>query len=535
MPKEETIELRHIRGVIGEKEDLPFGNSRSTAISKLKTLLSRTTGLPYNMHLTGIGGYDRTLSVGATQINSFASDGEYLYACIYQLPGQIVKISLKTFTVEATLTFSDPAPFGSALTNIVITGGGDGENYLYTVAFDDPCLVYKVLLSNFTIIAALTLTTTAGYCLATDSEYLYVGHGRYITRINIETFTETSILDTGEFAGISARSLLCLGSYLYAASNSAPARLVKIDTDTFTITSTLGFAENSAISLTTDGNYIYIGLDTNIIKKIDVLSFTEIGSIGLAAGIYALICDSTNLYCALNTSPGQIAIIDLSTFQFIDTITTSGNQIRSLYYDDSLLYYGFYASDGVERTYLIPESSADSKRIAAMNLDIVTIETLVDDLETRLTAARAGYLDELGAANIPADIDTVLEQVHTGTYYIYPQNAAPVSITSGAGAYTKGNYVEVIPAGTITTTFYIVGLYINEQTALVDYEIDIATGGAGAEVVIATDSAIYSSANRSFDMIFPIPIKVAANTRVAVRCSDAVGSKIVLVKIRCKD
>lgn len=37
-----------------------------------------------------------------------------------------------------------------------------------------------------------------------------------------------------------------------------------------------------------------------------------------------------------------------------------------------------------------------------------TLSGLVDDLEGRLTAARAGYLDELGAANIPADIDTLL-------------------------------------------------------------------------------------------------------------------------------
>lgn len=39
------------------------------------------------------------------------------------------------------------------------------------------------------------------------------------------------------------------------------------------------------------------------------------------------------------------------------------------------------------------------------------IETLVDELETRLTAARAGYLDELSSANIPADIDTLLTRI----------------------------------------------------------------------------------------------------------------------------
>lgn len=390
---------------------MPFGSSRSTAISKLKTLLNRTTGLPYNMHLTGIGGYDKTLSVGSSQINSFASDGEYLYACVYQIPGQIVRISLKTFTVEATLTFSvGVAPVvGSALTSIVIAGGGDGENYLYAVAYDNPCLVYKILLSSFTKIATLTLTTSSGYSLATDGEYLYVGHGRYITRINIETFTETSILDTGEFAGINTRPLLCLGSYLYAGSNSAPAKLIKIDTDTFTITSNMGFAENWADSLTTDGTYIYVGVGGTI-KKIDVLSFTEIGSITLAGRVYALICDSTNLYCGLDTAPGQIAIIDLSTFQFIDTITTSGNQIRSLYYDDAFLYYGFYASDGVEKTYIIPESSADSKRIATMNLDIVTLQGDVTILQDTIVSSMKFHsnIDEtISLTTATADVNLI--------------------------------------------------------------------------------------------------------------------------------
>ena len=41
------------------------------------------------------------------------------------------------------------------------------------------------------------------------------------------------------------------------------------------------------------------------------------------------------------------------------------------------------------------------------------LETLVDDLETRLTAARAGYLDELAAANLPADIDIIKADTQT--------------------------------------------------------------------------------------------------------------------------
>ena len=49
---------------------------------------------------------------------------------------------------------------------------------------------------------------------------------------------------------------------------------------------------------------------------------------------------------------------------------------------------------------------------AALNV----IAAYVDDLETRLTAARAGYLDELAAANLPTDIstiDTVVDGIQT--------------------------------------------------------------------------------------------------------------------------
>ena len=47
--------------------------------------------------------------------------------------------------------------------------------------------------------------------------------------------------------------------------------------------------------------------------------------------------------------------------------------------------------------------------LAAANLptDIALIIAYVDELETRLTAVRAGYLDELAAANLPTDIANV--------------------------------------------------------------------------------------------------------------------------------
>ena len=51
-------------------------------------------------------------------------------------------------------------------------------------------------------------------------------------------------------------------------------------------------------------------------------------------------------------------------------------------------------------------SGADMAELAAAN-----IPADIDTLLTRLSAARAGYLDELAAANIPADIDTLLARL----------------------------------------------------------------------------------------------------------------------------
>lgn len=50
---------------------------------------------------------------------------------------------------------------------------------------------------------------------------------------------------------------------------------------------------------------------------------------------------------------------------------------------------------------------------ASIAADLVVIDNFVDDLEGRLTATRAGYLDELGSANLPADIDTLKTQIGT--------------------------------------------------------------------------------------------------------------------------
>jgi hypothetical protein len=59
------------------------------------------------------------------------------------------------------------------------------------------------------------------------------------------------------------------------------------------------------------------------------------------------------------------------------------------------------------------------------------IYTDTQALSTRLTAARAGYLDELGAANLPADLDTVLTRLSaTRAGYLDNLSAGPVALNA---------------------------------------------------------------------------------------------------------
>jgi len=91
MPKEETWELRHIRGVLGEKTDLASLNARSSLSSILKSIITKFYGVPQLIHLYGALGLNETLTlaVGEANVSSIFSDGTYLYAALYTSPGKV--------------------------------------------------------------------------------------------------------------------------------------------------------------------------------------------------------------------------------------------------------------------------------------------------------------------------------------------------------------------------------------------------------------------------------------------------------------
>lgn len=79
------------------------------------------------------------------------------------------------------------------------------------------------------------------------------------------------------------------------------------------------------------------------------------------------------------------------------------------------------------------------------------VENIID-LWDRLTAARAGYLDELAAANLPADVDGLMDsrdrQLFTMDFWSTPQEE--VAVTNAAGDKALPNVtVADLPAGAV--------------------------------------------------------------------------------------
>jgi len=108
------------------------------------------------------------------------------------------------------------------------------------------------------------------------------------------------------------------------------------------------------------------------------------------------------------------------------------------------------------------------------------------------------------------------------------------SMTASATANTPGAWVQYIASNAIASTDTICAIHIlgtgNNQTAGTDNSmlLDIGTGAAGSEVIVAQNIAIGGLANSSgFGPLFTVPVRIAGATRVACRVRAATGSRVL--------
>lgn len=138
----------------------------------------------------------------------------------------------------------------------------------------------------------------------------------------------------------------------------------------------------------------------------------------------------------------------------------------------------------------------------------VSIRARDQDSATYTLATSIGYYENLDSAHVTAY--PCLE---------VPANASGVSVTPSGTAWVSSAWAELTSG--IPSQIEIAALCGYQSLAsFVEYELDVATGGAGAETLITTLPARRSpgqSTNAAIGPFFPRPYTLPASTRIALR------------------
>ena len=117
--------------------------------------------------------------------------------------------------------------------------------------------------------------------------------------------------------------------------------------------------------------------------------------------------------------------------------------------------------------------------------------------------------------------------------FVYPKNAAAVSVVAGTAANQLGAFTEIVPVSTITGLFDLHWIQYSDASAKDEYYFKFYVGASGAESLLFEDTSTKEAnqASTSDSKVQHIPI--AANSRITVKAST-VGGGNDTVKIKVK-
>jgi len=259
-----------------------------------------------------------TLNPGEDSVRGLAISGDYLYASTNVSPSIIVKVDLTTFTRAAALTLN---PGENIVQEILVSG-----DYLYALTYTNPCRIVKISLSTFTRVGAITLNPGESWPLHGEvvGNYLYVACDEEVVRVDLTTFTRVGAitLDPDEYW---LYDIEYKDPYLYVSTwDSGTNKIVRITESTFTRDSALTLASNLwPDTLLVDGDYIYVGCDSGQVLKVDLATFTVVGSVTPAAGaaVEGLAASEGYLYAGVYSVDGAIEKIKESPYSFVSQLT----------------------------------------------------------------------------------------------------------------------------------------------------------------------------------------------------------------------
>jgi hypothetical protein len=127
-------------------------------------------------------------------------------------------------------------------------------------------------------------------------------------------------------------------------------------------------------------------------------------------------------------------------------------------------------------------------------------------------------------------LNSLYQHVHNPAK-CYPTLQNGVTVNGGAGAWALGNFVEIVPASTITTMYDIHYVNFESASATDTYEFVLYSGLAGAEVEIGRIRT-KKEATQSGTTSVPIQIPaLMANTRISAKLASSSGGDNVTVSV----
>lgn len=134
-----------------------------------------------------------------------------------------------------------------------------------------------------------------------------------------------------------------------------------------------------------------------------------------------------------------------------------------------------------------------------------------------------------GLSALKTLIDNIVDKDAAPVKHCYPLAADFVAVAGSATEWAWGSWVEIVPEDTITEDFWVIGIHM-ALGASVDLVCQIGKGASGSESAIMDCPMRYTTMEKDHPTV--IPIKVAANTRIAARTAqDGTGNQSAYVRV----
>jgi DNA-binding beta-propeller fold protein YncE len=244
-----------------------------------------------------------------SQARSIAIDPAGTFAYVVEEGGGLNKIDLSNDTIVSRLS---PSTSGW---DVAINPAG---TYAYFIVFN---AIKKIDLSNFTVVATITVSRSYNIAINPAGTFAYVTQGSGLAKIDLSTNVVTTVPSLSG-TSIFEVAIDSAGAYAYVTDVSL-SRMSKIDlvTDSVVHVSIPGLEPNG-VAINPAGTFAYVShysdtLQTGVLSKIDTSSRSIVASIPVGEGYMGAVAINAGgtLAFVVDNSGSTVAKVNLSNYR----------------------------------------------------------------------------------------------------------------------------------------------------------------------------------------------------------------------------